>query len=242
MRRYDIVIPAYNELHRIQRTLDHYIRFFDESVHFIVVLNGCRDNTLDIVQTISAKFPSRLTIINIEEAIGKGGAIREGWQKAQAEWVGFVDADGATAPDEFLKLIEASRDHDGAIASRFLKESKIIARLSWLRTYVSRSAIWIIRLLFRLPYSDSQCGAKLFRREVIIPILPKLSVTNLLFDVELLWWLDYQSRDIIDVPTIWVDQPGSAALGSNKKFLWTAVRTFFSLLALRLRLFKYIRH
>lgn len=241
MSQYDIIIPAYNEERRIQRTLDHYLRFFDESVHFIVVLNGCRDNTLGVVQAMADHFPQRLTIMNIQEGIGKGGAIRAGWQQSTAEWIGFVDADGATAPVEFAKLIKAAGGHDGAIASRFLPTAQVIERVSWVRTLISKFAIRIIRVLFHLPYSDTQCGAKLFRREVIMPLLPKFSMNNFLFDVELLWWVHQAERDIVDVPTIWVDQPGSASLGPNWQLFSIAARNFFSVLALRVRLFKYLR-
>lgn len=241
MSQYDIIIPAYNEEHRIQRTLDHYLRFFDESVHFTVVLNGCYDHTVDVVQSIARQFPTRVSMMNITEAIGKGGAIRAAWQQSTADWIGFVDADSATAPQEFSKLIAAAAGHDGAIASRFLPTAQIIERVSWLRTLISHLATRLIRLLFQLPYSDTQCGAKLFRRAVITPILPKLSMTDLLFDVELLWWLRHQGRDIVDVPTIWVDQPGSAMLGSNRRLLLMALRAASSLVALRVRLFKAVR-
>lgn len=239
MAQYDIIIPAYNEERRIHRMLDHYLRFFDDSVQFVVVLNGCKDNTLAVVQAMADHFPQRLTIMNISEAIGKGGAIRVGWQQSTAEWVGFVDADGATAPGEFVKLMKAATGHDGAIASRFLPTAQVIERVSWMRTFISQLAIRIIRTLFRLPYSDTQCGAKLFRRAVITPLLPKFSMNNFLFDVELLWWLRREQRDIVDVPTIWVDQPGSASLGPNWKLFSSAARNFFIVLALRARLFKY---
>ncbi len=238
MVRYEIVIPAYNEAHRIQRTLDHYLRFFDETVNFIVVLNGCRDQTLTVIEKVSAKFPGRITIVNISAAIGKGGAIREGWARTQADWVGMVDADGATDPQEFSKLMQAAAGHDGAIASRFLPGAKIVARVSWMRSLVSVLATRIIRLLFCLPYSDTQCGAKVFRRQIIYPLLPKFTTTNWLFDVELLWWLRRQRRDIVDVPTIWVDQPGSASLGHNWKFLFTAGHLFGNMITLRLRILK----
>lgn len=235
MVQLDLIIPAYNEQHRIKRTLVDYLRFFDDTVRFIVVLNGCTDNTLAVVQGVQKAFPDRIQIEDITAAIGKGGAIVHGWKIANAELIGFVDADGATPPEEFKKLLEAIQTHDGVIASRFLKESTIHQRQSPLRTVVSHLSIKIIKLLFHLPYHDTQCGAKLFKAEVIRKILPHLNEHNLMFDVQLLWILHGWEYDIKEIPTVWIDQPGSAMLGAKRKFLSAAVKMFFAVVKMRLR-------
>ena len=231
----DIIIPAYNEERRIGRTLEEYAQYFDASMHFLVVLNNCHDNTLRVVHTLQKRFPGRIDYLDIPEAIGKGGAIIRGWQHSQAEIIGFVDADGATSAHEFSRVVKALPGHDGAIASRFLPHAHILERTSLLRTLVSRGTIRLVRLLFGMPYSDTQCGAKLFTNNTVQLALKKMSTTNLLFDIELLWILNLQGCDIVEVPITWVDQPGSAALGSSSKFLRTAFGLLGHLGRLRLR-------
>lgn len=235
MPKFDLIVPAYNEQHRIKRTLLQYVKFFNNEVRFIVVLNGCTDNTLEVVQKLQTKYPDRIHVENVKEPIGKGGAIIHGWKYSDAEYLGFVDADGATPPEEFKKLLDALDDHDGVIASRFLPTSTIHQRQSFLRTIVSHTSITIIRLLFSLPYKDTQCGAKVFKGEVIRTVLPKLKEHNLMFDVELLWILHGWKYDIKEIPTVWIDQPGSAMLGSHFKFLKTASKMFFTVIRLRLQ-------
>ena len=104
-----IIIPAYNEQSRIGRTLSQYLRFYDEiyrdNFELIVVLNGCRDNTLDVVKDFTLKYP-QLKFVDIKEAIGKGGAVIEGFKLAQGDLIGFTDADNATIAPEFYKLIK----------------------------------------------------------------------------------------------------------------------------------------
>ena len=96
MAKLSVVIPAYNEEKRIHRTLDSYAKFFSKKVkdfEIIVVLNNCNDNTLKIVKNFKNK---KIKYLNFKEAIGKGGAILEGFKVAKGDLIGFVDADMAT--------------------------------------------------------------------------------------------------------------------------------------------------
>ena len=104
-----LLIPAYNEEQRIEPVLREYGRYFQEhyqgKFQLVVVLNGCRDNTLAVVQRVAAEFPS-ISVLNFPEPIGKGGALIEGFKLALlADWIGSVDADGATQPHAFHDLL-----------------------------------------------------------------------------------------------------------------------------------------
>lgn len=238
MKTVDIIIPAYNEEHRIGPTLRAYLEFFDDSVRFIPVLNGCRDNTRQVVDAIAAEQSERVHVLEITEAVGKGAAIIYGWKRSSAEVVGFVDADGATPPQEFAKLLDALPGHEGVIASRFIGGSIIHSRVSWLRTVVSHSSILLVRLLFWMPFRDTQCGAKVFTGQAMRRILDNLQETGMMFDVELLWRMQRLGARVMELPTEWTDQPGSAALGEKQQFLREALRSLRALLRLRLRLTK----
>src|SRR3989338_11218414 len=99
-----IVIPAYNEEKRIGRTMDRFFKvlpnWFGKNFEIIIVLNGCRDKTLDIVKALCEKYQN-LRFKNFEQALGKGTAIVEGFKIAKGEYVSFIDADGATGPYDF---------------------------------------------------------------------------------------------------------------------------------------------
>lgn len=240
----EIIIPAYNEAHRIDKTLRDYLAFFGppptgvqslQEVRFTVVLNGCTDRTEDVVRKIQAKFPDRVQIIVIGEPIGKGGSIRAGWQQSTAEVVGFVDADGATPPEEFAKLLRVLPEKDGVIASRLMSGATILKRQGRIRPLMSRCFAQLMRLLFRLPFSDFQCGAKVFRKNIIDRVLPHVRMSDMTFDVDLLWQLQKINARIAEVPTVWIDQPHSASLGTIPQFFTVAFRMFLSILLLRIK-------
>lgn len=244
MQRIDLIIPAYNEEKRISQTVRNYLAFFGagSGVRLVVVANGCWDQTAAVVQEMQHAYGDRLYLIEIPESVGKGGAIVRGWQESHADVVGFVDADEATTPQEFQKLIGVLRDDvhtdgarvDGAIASRFAPGSRIVNRTSSLRATASRLFILLVRLLFRLPFHDIQCGAKLFRRTAIAEMLSSITSFNMIFDVELLYKAQQRELHIVEVPTVWIERPGSAMMGSTGKFLRTAWNMLFSLIRLRI--------
>ena len=228
-----IIIPAFNEEQRIGKTLDRYLKRYNENSEVIVVLNGCQDNTLEVVKEFQQIYPERLRWINIPERIGKGGAIIEGYKIARGKLVGYVDADGSTGPEEFQSLIDQIQNHDGVLASRFLPGAK--TERSWIRTIFGKGFLFISKLLFWLPFQDTQCGAKVFRYQVILSVLPHLTSKDMVFDVDLLYHVVKEGFKIIEVPTIWVEQKNSAVFNSHFKLFHTSLKMFFSLIKLRIR-------
>lgn len=207
--RLDIVIPAHNEEGRIGRTLDAYLSAWPEDLdtRFIVALDRCTDATSRVVERRMASDP-RLRLLEFPK-LGKGGVIMEAFRACDAELVGFVDADCATPPSEFLRLVETARCADGAIASRRHPGSVLPARRTFQRRLVSAGFAFGVRTLFRLPFVDTQCGAKVLRSDVVRRVLPLLSARDFLFDVDLLVTARQLGFDIAEVPTIWIDRKGS---------------------------------
>lgn len=220
MEEVTIVIPAYNEGERIQKTLKLYVDFFskyEKRTKILIVPNGCKDETPTISEEWAKLYPEIVESYTIKEAIGKGGAVKKGFELAKGKWVGFVDADGATSPEEYAKIIEAAYEADGAIAARWRKDSKVIGRDSLLRQLASKLFVIMTRIIFGFKYHDTQCGAKIFKTSAIEKILPHMNVFNMAFDVQLLYLLKRKDYNVIEIPTIWVDQGGSAMLGSPLK-------------------------
>jgi glycosyltransferase involved in cell wall biosynthesis len=206
--RLDIVIPAHNEEDRIGPMLDAYrARCSDPEARFVVALDRCRDRTEEIVRRHREVDP-RVEIVHYPK-LGKGGVLMEAFRRCDRDYVGFVDADCATPPSEFVRLAEAAAQGDGAIASRRHPAAILPARRPLVRRIASAGFAFGIRRLFGLPYGDTQCGAKVVRRELVEKSLPLMSSRDFLFDVDLLIVALRLGYRIIEVPTIWIDQEGS---------------------------------
>jgi glycosyltransferase involved in cell wall biosynthesis len=206
--RLDIVIPAHNEEHRIDRTLSAYRTVCGgRNVRFQVALDGCTDRTAEIVKEHRGE-DSR---VNLHEypKLGKGGVIAETFRLSDADVLGFVDADCATPPAEMLRLADVAQRTGGAIASRHHPASVLPRARSRVRRATSAGFAFGVRKLLGLSYRDTQCGAKVLRRDAAELILPRIAAKDLLFDVELLLAARETGQAIVEVPTVWIDQEGS---------------------------------
>ena len=216
--RLDIVMPAHNEEHRIDRTLDAYrAECPDDDVRLLVALDSCTDDTPGIVRRHAAE-DHRVRMLEYPK-LGKGGVIAETFGRSDADLVGFVDADGATPPRELLRLADAAAGVGGAIACRRHPAALLPAPRPLAREITSAGFASSVRTLMRLPYRDTQCGAKVLRRDVVDAVLPRLAARDLLFDVDLLATADELGHRVVEVPTVWIDQDGSrvSALGDSRR-------------------------
>ena len=113
---------------------------------------------------------------------------------------------------ELLRLAEAATKPgvDGAIATRWHPSAVLPARRSTKRRLASVLFAFGVRRLFRVPFRDTQCGAKVLRRQLVERVVPLLSSRDFLFDVDLLVTARRLGFRLLEVPTVWVDQPGSS--------------------------------
>lgn len=172
-----------------------------------MALDSCSDGTAEIVAA-HADVDPRVRYIEFPK-LGKGGVTREALRHCDGGLVGFVDADGATPPHELFRLAEVALRFDGAIASRRHSASVTPAPRSVVRQAWSAGFATVARRLFRLPYADTQCGAKVLRADVMRDVLPLLTARDFLFDVDLLITARRLGYRIVEVPSIWIDQEGS---------------------------------
>ena len=224
------LIPAYNEEARIEPVLREYAQFFAQNYsgtfQLVVVLNGCRDNTLGVVQRVAQEFPS-IGWLDFPAPIGKGGALIEGLKLAgHADLIGYVDADGATPPHAFLDLVKKIGAADCVIGSRWLPGAVIHQSQTGNRQFASRVFHFIVQTLFWLNIRDTQCGAKVMKRAVAEKIHPALRIADMAFDINLLVSIKRAGFKILEVPTEWTDQAGSkVVLGrSSLTMLLSVVR------------------
>jgi len=225
-----ILIPAYNEERRIEPTLREYGEFFAKNYngeyHIVVVLNGCTDNTLGVVQKVAKDFPAIHSIV-FQDPIGKGGALIEGLKLAiHSELIGYVDADGATQPQAFMELVKRIGEADCVIGSRWLPGAIIHQSQQSHRQFASRVFHGIVQFLFRMNIRDTQCGAKVMKTAAVEKIHDYLTIADLAFDINLLYALKRAGFSILEVPTEWTDKAGSKVMlgRSSMTMFLSAVR------------------
>jgi glycosyltransferase involved in cell wall biosynthesis len=230
-----LLIPAYNEEKRIEPVLREFIEHFRQhaprNFRVVVVLNGCRDNTLGVVERVARDCPE-LQYLNFADPIGKGGALIEGLKLAPtAELVGYVDADGATGPAAVLQLAHLTAQADCVIGSRWLPGSVLHQSQPWLRRFFSRTFHLIVELLFWMHIRDTQCPAKVLRRAAVERIHDALRIADLAFDVNLLYALKRNGLRVLEVPIEWTDKMGSTV---TRSLLRSSLVMFLSVVRLRL--------
>jgi glycosyltransferase involved in cell wall biosynthesis len=208
-----LLIPAKDEERRIEPVLRDYARYFQEHYHgkfqLVAVLNGCTDNTLGVVRRVGAEYPA-VSALEFPEAIGKGGALIEGLKLAPlADLIGYVDADGATPPHAFHELVKHIGGVDCVIGSRWLPGAVLHVEQSGQRRLASRAFHLIVQGLFRMNLRDTQCGAKVMRREAVEKVHSSLRIADMAFDINLLYSLKRAGYRIVEVPTEWTDKIGS---------------------------------
>jgi len=228
-----LLVPAYNEEARIEPVLRRYADFFGRNYsgafQLVVVLNGCRDNTLGVVQRVAQDFPS-VGWLDFPAPIGKGGALIEGLKLAgHADLIGYVDADGATPPSAYLDLVNKIGTADCVIGSRWLPGAVIHQSQSNQRRFASRMFHFIVQSLFWMNIRDTQCGAKVMRRAAAEKIHPSLLIADMAFDINLLVALKRAGFKILEVPTEWTDQAGSKVTVAR-----TSLTMFLSVVRVRL--------
>ena len=182
-----LVIPAHNSGEVIQKTVREYYYFFLNKVNkmeIIAVCNGCNDDTVKICNELNKEFP--IKVVEISQK-GKGYALIEGFNNSKHEIVGFLDADNPFNLDKIFEMISLLDNCDVVIASKYLKK-QLRVQDSLMRRFISLGGGVVSKCLFNLDVSDTQAGAKFFKREV----WDKISLRNFIcrgfdFDIEFLY-------------------------------------------------------
>jgi len=231
-----LLIPAYNEENRIGPVLEQYAAHFGRThagrFQMVVVLNGCRDDTLGVVRAAAGRHPF-IRHLEFTAPIGKGGALIEGLKLAPlADLIGYVDADGGTPPGAFHDLVRCLEEPQVAcaIASRWLTGAVVHHFQPENRRFASRLFHLFVELFFQMGILDTQCGAKVMRRRAVEAVHDRLTLADLAFDVNLLFSLRRAGFEIREIPTEWSDKSGSKVVFN----LRTSLNMLLSLVRLRL--------
>lgn len=201
-----IVIPAYNESARIDDALERVLGCVAEQgwdAEVLVVDDGSKDDTAAIVQQWMHNHP-RLHLIQNPGNKGKGYSVRNGLLQAAGDIVMFTDADLSAPMEEANLLFAALNDGaDVAIGSRWLDRARQTIHQPLYRQFFGRCFNWITRTVMGLPFKDTQCGFKAFKRPAAQVIFRLQTIERWGFDPEILFIARKLKYAIREVPVTW---------------------------------------
>ena len=202
-----VVIPAYNEEKRIPKTLEAisgYLTKQNYDYEIIVVNDGSKDGTAEIVRKLMAKIKN-LRLIDNKENNGKGYVVEQGLMEAKGDYRIFTDSDNSTPIEQVEKMWpEFEKGYDIVIGSRHIKGAVLDPPQPWYRRilgYIFNFVFKIIIGLWRI--QDSQCGFKGFSKKAVEEIIPKCTIKGFSFDPEILVIAKKMGFKIKEIPVLW---------------------------------------
>jgi dolichyl-phosphate beta-glucosyltransferase len=206
-----IVIPSYNEELRLPGTLERIAAFLPSlgtDTEILVVDDGSKDRTAEVAESFRKILPG-LRVVSNGQNRGKGYSVRHGMQEAQGRNVLFTDADLSAPIEEAPKLLEALKTNDVSIGSRAMDRNLISVHESRFREFAGIIFNTIVRLILRLPFVDTQCGFKAFRRERCRIIFEQQTIERFGFDPELLYLARHHGLQTVEIPVRWAHSPAT---------------------------------
>lgn len=200
-----IVIPAFNEARRIGATLQRVVQYGTQrfrGFEIIVVDDGSRDDTEGVARA-SVPGEAPLSVLKNPGNRGKGYSVRAGALAAKYPYVLLTDADLSTPIEDLEKLAPYASPRTVVIASRGLPESQLEVHQPAYREFMGKVFNRVVQTLLLPGISDSQCGFKLFGREVVDAVFPDLVTERFAFDVEILARALRLGFEVKEVPVRW---------------------------------------
>lgn len=225
MPELSVIIPAYNEESRLPKTLDSVHGFLSgrgRSFEILVVDDGSHDNTAEIVSQYGKSRPE-VRVISYQPNKGKGHAVRIGMLAAKGDLLLIDDADGSSPISEIERLEAAiAGGADIAIGSRAKPdESRKVDALAH-RKFIGNTFNAIVQSLLLPGLYDTQCGFKLFKRQVARDIFSVNRIDGFGFDVEVLYIAKTRGYKTEEIAINWANMEGSKVnvlVDSPKMFL-----------------------
>ena len=200
-----VLIPAFNEEEGIITTINETIKVLNElenDYEVIIVDDGSKDNTYEIVSKNLSNFNGKVKIEKYCKNIGKGYAIKYGFNFVTGDYVLFLDADMDIHPNQINIFLDLMRNNDADIVMGSKRHKNSVVGYPLSRKIYSNIYYFLIKILFGLPIRDTQTGFKLFRYSSLKNSIKKIVIKKYAFDLELLVVSKIQKCKIIECPII----------------------------------------
>ncbi len=232
-----VIVPAYNEGKTLKNSLEEIVKTFDEfdcDYEIILIDDGSQDNTLSEAIKV-AEIHKKIRVKRNLKNYGKGRALKKAFRYVRGEYVVFLDADLDLHPGQVSTLFDILRldEADVVIGSKLHPNSQVEYPLS--RKLVSLIYFLIIKILFGLPLRDTQTGLKIFKRDVLGKVLPKILVKKFAFDLEILANVQRLGYKIAEAPVVLKQQRKYGRLGWSAMWQtgWDTLAIFYRMFILR---------
>lgn len=224
MKNYAIIVPCYNEEKRFpyQRFLSFAKKHPEVLICF--VNDGSKDKTLAVLNGIQFECPATICVYDCPQNGGKAEAVRQGMlymhSNFDAEFLGFLDADLATTPEEWLQMAKYKEYYPqyGAIVGSRIQRLGANINRDDSRSLFSSIIKKFIKVILKTSFQDTQCGAKIFQRDLVPFLFDQPFMTPWLFDVEIFLRLQKKfgkttlQKGVLEFPLMYWTEVGDSRL------------------------------
>lgn len=211
-----IIIPVYNEKDKITGDIKGASEFlvnFNIKGEIIVVDDGSSDDTAKFVRKVHIDDTTVLKVIDYKPHTGKGYAVKKGILEAVSEYIIFIDSGNCVPFSNIIRGIKLIQDNicDIAHGSRYLPESRIIRAKKWYRGMASYMFRKFIQIFVGIPVhlTDTQCGLKIYRKEIAHELYRECITQGFIFDIEIILRAYKKGYRIQEFPIEWTSDPDS---------------------------------
>ena len=199
-----IIVPFYNEEKRMKPFLDELVKYDNKEWEFILVNDGSRDKTLEILKKYRFRHKK---IISYKKNRGKGYAVKTGVMAAKGNCIIFINADGSIHPSQIHGMIDHLKNYSVVVGTRKSKESRV--KVPFIRQFTGVTFNLYANLIFNIDINDNLCGFKGFKKKVAKDLFKSLIDERWIFDVEIFYKTRKKNYSLYAMPIKWVHKDQS---------------------------------
>ena len=222
-----VVLACFNEAEHLASSypiLLKALRKINKPFEIIFVEDSSRDNTLEIIHRLIRKYPDiKTTLIIHRQNLGRGKSVTDGFTKAQGLYVGYIDADLEIDPLYIKPALQKLNQYDGIVGRRhYFFKFLLLHRFIATKIYAL-----FVKMLFRLPVSDTESGFKFFERNAILKLLEVTRAHGWFWDTEVIANAHQLGFAVAEIPSLFIRTP---QMGSTVRLLRDSLQQFTQLM------------
>jgi len=232
-----IIMPAFNEEERIVLSVEETIETFERfgcAYEIIIIDDGSTDATYKRANAVASGYPQVFVKKNMVN-FGKGRALKKAFRFTSGKYVVFLDADLDLHPKQVQILFDTMRKDNADVIIGSKRHPQSTVHYPWHRRIISSVYFFLVKIMFDLPIRDTQTGLKLFKREVLEKVFPKILIKKFAFDLEILIVAHHFGYKITEAPVVvkFNRLLGCVGVRSIYETLWDTLAIFYRMYILR---------